>query len=563
MSYAIVYLPLKPEIAKSQNLPLKLPVLAEDLSSIEEENTIPLSIILRGLRAQWRAKKDAYYASYLRYFVFEQYKEALKNNRLEEAVQLLQESLEYSKKDYLYHFYNGLFFKKSGDYGQAETELRKASAMNLANPMVTFELGQLLFELDDLDNALEQFTNTLERDKRFTPAYVACGDIFHRVADYNAAMGFYRKAIEIAPTFVPPYIRLGVIYNKKQNFKKAKDFFEKGLKHDTDNFELHYNIAFTYMRLKKPLLSIEHLKKCLEIDSRVISVYNELGIIYKNLGFFEDALSILQDGLKLEDDLTLKWHLMQVYAITQHFKEAEEYLQEISRLDHSVDMSDYREAINKEVSLDSKLFSVKGFSSWTLDVYDDIADPLRKRLFQLADGMIPAVDFAESFNLEPLPMILDIIREFKVYHFTLFRALTVFSSQICNCLDWIVFSRFLFVLVNDGLFFHDDTHELNAYMERIADEIIDLDWPLANQLVQLEREAFKDIEALLDEAQINDEKLINPDLTELIILILNILWVEPTQEELKRIFRVYNNAEEISELCTFLLNRKRTSFEGE
>src|SRR6056297_2791823 len=160
MSYAIVYLPLKPEIAKSQNLPLKLPVLAEDIPNIEEENTIPLSIILRGLRAQWRAKKDAYYASYLRYFVFEQYKEALKHNRFEEAAQLLHESLEYSKEDYLYYFYNGLFFKKTGDFGQAETELRKAAVMNPANPMVPIELGQLLFELDDLDSALEQFTYT-------------------------------------------------------------------------------------------------------------------------------------------------------------------------------------------------------------------------------------------------------------------------------------------------------------------------------------------------------------------------------------------------------------------
>jgi len=555
MSYAIVYLPLKPKIAKSQNLPLKLPVLAEDLPSIEEENTIPLSIILRGLRAQWRAKKDTYYASYLRYFVFEAFKEALKNNRMVEASQLLQESLEYSKEDYLYHFYNGLFFKKSGDYGQAETELRKASAMNLANPMVTFELGQLLFELDDLDNALEQFTNTLERDKRFTPAYVACGDIFHRVADYNAAVGFYQKAIEIAPTFVPPYIRLGVIYNKKQNFEKAKIFFEKGLKQDTENFQLHYNIAFTYMRLKQPLLSIEHLKKCLEIDSKVVSVYNELGIIYKNLGFFDDALVILKEGLETEDDLTLKWHLMQVYAILQQFQKAEDFLQEIARSDHSVDMSDYRDALNKEMSIDAKIFSLSAFASWALDVYNDIAHPLKNRLIQLADGQQPPVDFSETFSLEPLPLAMDIIHEFEGYNFTLFRALTLFASQICNSLDWIVLSRFLFVIVNNRLFSQDDTFELNQKMERIADEIIDLDWSLANQLVQMERESFKDIEELLDQAQ-NDNHTINLDLSELLILILNILWVEPTQDELKRILRVYNSAEEIGELCSFLLNRK-------
>lgn len=563
MSYAIVYLPLKPEIAKSQNLPLKLPVLAEDIPNIKAENAIPLPIILRGLRAQWKAKKDTYYATYLRYFVFEQYKEALKNNRLEEAAQLLQESTEYSKEDYLYHFYNGLFFKKTGDFGKAETEFRKSAVMNLANPLVTFELGQLLFELDDLDNALEQFTNTLERDKRFTPAYVACGDIFHRVADYNAAIGFYKKAIEIAPAFTPPYIRLGVIYNKKQNFEKAKVFFEKGIKTDAQNFELHYNIAFTYMRLKKPLLSIEHLKKCIEIDPKVISVYNELGIIYKNLGFFQDALSILQEGLKIEDNLTLKWHLMQVYAFTQQFTLAEKLLREIAGLDHSIDITDYLDSINRELAEGSKRFSLNHFAAWTLNVYDDISGPLKTKLLKVAEGIKPVVDLSETFTLEPLPLIIDILHEFEGFHFTLYSALTVTTSQICNCLDWIVFSRFLFVLFNEGLFSQEDTQELNQNMERIADEIIDLDWPLANRLVQMGREAFKDVEELLDQAQMTEESERKPELSELIILILNLLWIEPTQEELKRILRVYNNSEEIGELCSFLLKRNWTSFEGE
>ncbi len=563
MSYAIVYLPLKPEIAKSQNLPLKLPVLAEDIPNISEQNTIPLAIILRGLRAQWKAKQDAYYGSYLRFFVFEQFKEALRSNRFEEAAQLLQESLEYGKKDYLYHFYNGLFYKKTGDFGQAEAEFRKASAMNLSNPMVTFELGQLLFELDDLDNALEQFTDTLERDKRFTPAYVACGDIFHRVADHNSAIGFYKKAIEIAQEFIPPYIRLGVIYNKKQNFEKARVYFEKGLKKDSENFELHYNIAFTYMRLKRPLLSIEHLKKCLEIDPKAVSVYNELGILYKNLGFFEDALISLQRGLEIQDNLTLKWHLMQVYTFTGQYNQAEELLMQIVREDSSLDISDYRDSISKELLKESKDFSISRFSSWALEAYDEISVQLKKRLLNLSEEMEPVVDLSYAFNLEPLPLTVEILREYRELNITLFKALTAFSSQICNCLDWIVFSRFLFVIVNEGLFSSDDTLEVSSRLERIADEIIDLDWQLSNQLVQSGKEDFMDIEDLEEKSKSINKTEQDIGMSELVFLILNLLWVEPTDDELVQILRVYNKSDEIEELCSFLLNRESTSTGGE
>lgn len=49
---AIVYLPLDPDKAKQNNLPVKLPVLAEDLPRIVEEDRIPLDVVLRGLEAQ-------------------------------------------------------------------------------------------------------------------------------------------------------------------------------------------------------------------------------------------------------------------------------------------------------------------------------------------------------------------------------------------------------------------------------------------------------------------------------------------------------------------------------
>jgi len=54
---AIVYLPLKPEVAKRLNLPLKLPILAEDLVLITDQNNIPLDVILRGLEEQYSLEK--------------------------------------------------------------------------------------------------------------------------------------------------------------------------------------------------------------------------------------------------------------------------------------------------------------------------------------------------------------------------------------------------------------------------------------------------------------------------------------------------------------------------
>ena len=565
MNYAIVYLPLNPKVAKEQNLPLKLPVLAEDLPIIQEENNIPLEIIVRGLRAQWKAKKDTYYASYLRYFIFEKFKKALKNNQLDEAVKLLNEALMYGKEDYLYHFYNGLLFKKFGDFGEAENQLRLAAAENLSSPLVSFEIGQLLLEQDDIDGALEEFTATLERDARFVPAYVACGDIFHRISDYNNAATFYKKAIELAPEFVPPYIRIGVLYNKKQNFEKARIYFEKGLKKEKDNFELNYNIAFTYSRLKKPMKAIEHLKNCIKIDKKAVSAYNELGIVYKNFGFYEKAVKQYETALKYAEDkdvkekglsdmspVILKWHLAQTLALNGEYDKTLQLLDDITAADASLPVAEYREIVVKEKHSELGIFSLENFSSWVLNTFEGIEESLRKRLESCAAGNIPVVDFSDCLNLESMTIVVEIIRAYRKSDITLSRALGLFASKICNSVDWMILTRIFIILseeINEGVF------SFETVKERIVDELMDMDWSLAREMVEVDRDILRDVEEL------GNEQLQFNTLKDLLITILNVLWIEPTEAELDILLEINENGkgnieerEAVKELCLFLLN---------
>ena len=103
---AIVYLPLKPEVAKRFNLPLKLPVLAEDLVLITDQNNIPLDVILRGLEEQYSLEKDNYWLSYLVYFYYEKFKQLLNAREYDGAGTYLQKAKELSY-GYRHHFYTG------------------------------------------------------------------------------------------------------------------------------------------------------------------------------------------------------------------------------------------------------------------------------------------------------------------------------------------------------------------------------------------------------------------------------------------------------------------------
>jgi len=529
-------------MAKQKNLPLKLPVLAEDLPIIKEENTIPLEIILRGLRAQYRTEKDSFYRSYLRYFVLEKFKLELLNDNVEQAAELLEEASRYGRDDYILHLYKGLLLKKKGEMGEAEAEIRLALSMNPASPIAPFELGRLLEEKDDIDSALDAYTMTLERDKKFIPAYVACGDIFFRVSDFASAISFYEKVLSITKDFLPPYVRLGVIYNREQKFDKAGSYFERGLKRFPDDYELNYNIAFTYTRLSRLDKAAAHLKKAIEISPDKAAPYNELGIIYKNTGLYQKAISTFKTGMEIESSNILKWNLSWALALNGEYDMALKELDELE--DDLIESADYLKGlIEKDMTIQKSAFSIEKFSDWVLEVYGEIEPELKARLSSPSHQN--NLELNHSFDLILLPLINDLLKVYRDYPLMLMRALTLFSCQIAGSQKWLAFSRFLVVVSGwDTPFMLLETEK-----EELVETLVDIDWQLTERLARLDRDSFKDYDDLLEEPlDIGDHK-------NLMMLILNLLWIQPDEAEIGEIASVYDNAKPLEELLLQILKK--------
>ncbi|MDI9376125.1 MAG: hypothetical protein QM447_10420, partial [Thermotogota bacterium] len=106
----IIYLPLKPEMAKLNNLPVRLPILAEDLPLAIDRDKIELEVVLRGLKAHYINEPDDYYGSYLQFYCYEAFKKAIGDNELERSLGFLEDAAKISR-DYRYHFYKGLYYR--------------------------------------------------------------------------------------------------------------------------------------------------------------------------------------------------------------------------------------------------------------------------------------------------------------------------------------------------------------------------------------------------------------------------------------------------------------------
>ncbi len=289
---AIVYLPLDPEKAKENNLPVKLPVLVEDLPRILDENRIPLDVVLRGLESQYEVSKDEYYGSYYVFFLYEKFKLLLREGDFEEAEKVLQKAKSVLY-DYRYHFYKGLLHKHKRELGEAEVEMRLAVSMREDFAPAYFELANVLREKGEIEDSLKFYEIANEIDKDFLLPLFAKGDTLLQEGRLIEAMAEYQRVVERDPNFAEAYARLGVIHNQLQRFKEAERYLRKALElGEKDDVKL--NLAYTLTKLGKLFEAFRILKELYEKNPDDPLVANEYGLMLKTLGLYEEALEVFE-----------------------------------------------------------------------------------------------------------------------------------------------------------------------------------------------------------------------------------------------------------------------------
>lgn len=319
----------------------------EDLPLITEMDKIPLEIIIRGLEAQYEIEKSDYWKSYLVYFYYEAFKKNLNENKIEKAKEFLEKAKNIMY-DYRYHFYYGLLFSKLSDYDNAEIELKRAISMNPKFYLGYYELGNILYLKKEYDEAIEMYMKSFELNKEFSLPLLKIGDVYFENNQFKDAELAYKSALKIEK--LPEiYLRLGVLYNTRHQFEKAEKAFREGLSLDYKP-EIAYNLSYTLTRLGKHFQALQILKE-LANNYPTSEVYNELGLLQKNLGFYEEA----EENLKLAGD-EFKENYLKAKLFTEGLKQ--EIIEELKKFDP--EFSEFLINIkNEKEKIEKKLEKIK------------------------------------------------------------------------------------------------------------------------------------------------------------------------------------------------------------
>lgn len=258
---------------------------------------MPLEIIIRGLEAQLSVSpKDEYYRSYLVYTYYEAFKKALNEKDYEVAEEFLERAGKLLK-DHRYHFYRALLFKELGDLEDAEIELRNSVGFKEDFYLGYYELGNLLKEKGEYEDALTAFSNAIKFMSTFVLPYLKIADIYIEKGNFSSAKLFLDRILEIDEEFVEAHLRLGVLYNIEQKYSKAVKHFKRVLELSPNRWEARYNLSFSLSRLGKHFEAINELKEIIKIGVEEPYIYNELALLYKNVGIYDKALENIKNAI--------------------------------------------------------------------------------------------------------------------------------------------------------------------------------------------------------------------------------------------------------------------------
>lgn len=116
------------------------------------------------------------------------------------------------------------------DFAGAETDLKEALGLAPDNDKVLLQYGSLLWKTDRKQEAVKVYTTLLEHDDKNRYALESMGYLSRDMGDNKAAEAFFMRMVEAYPNDYVPYVALGDLYTALREFDKAEDNYEKAHK---------------------------------------------------------------------------------------------------------------------------------------------------------------------------------------------------------------------------------------------------------------------------------------------------------------------------------------------
>ena len=214
-----------------------------------------------------------------------------------QALQATRELSTANKQNVQLHFMLGVLFATAKQYKTAQLELEEANALQPETFEILYNLGQTYLRQRDYTKAELALNRALKLKPDSPDTLYLLAQAASEQSRPLDALELLVRAHKLAPENTDVIFLMARVSMTQNYFEDAIPLLESGLKIAPQRADLHAALGESYFMAGKTETAIDEFKKLIELDPSARS-YALMGLSYRHLGRFDDALRYFEEGLK-------------------------------------------------------------------------------------------------------------------------------------------------------------------------------------------------------------------------------------------------------------------------
>jgi tetratricopeptide (TPR) repeat protein len=189
----------------------------------------------------------------------------------------------------------------------SETLWRHTLACTAGNYAAHYNLGSMLADAGQTDEAVQHLKEALKINPTFVKAHVRYANVLLDQGETNAAIAHLQTAVQIKPDDALAYNNLGSVFLRQGDEKQAITYYEKALELQPDLALAADNLAGVLAKaaLRNGDQAIEYAEKANRLSGGKDAYHLQiLAAAYGQKGRFADAIATVQQALRLASTQT-------------------------------------------------------------------------------------------------------------------------------------------------------------------------------------------------------------------------------------------------------------------
>lgn len=216
-----------------------------------------------------------------------------------QALQLARQLSAAHKSDVQLHFTLGIVLASAKQYQSAERELELANALKPETFEVLRSLGQACLRAREYAKADLALNHALKLNPDSVDTLYLLAQSYSDQSRPLDALELLVRARKLAPENTDVIFLMARVSMIQDYYEDAIPLLESGLKIAPQRADLHAALGESYFMSGKAEKAIEEFKALIALEPSARS-YSFMGLSYRHLGRFDEALKYFNDGLKLD-----------------------------------------------------------------------------------------------------------------------------------------------------------------------------------------------------------------------------------------------------------------------